>query len=398
MIATQPAGSVRITRIETALSATQLSGEFRVSHGTDLRRREHVLVRLVGDDGSEGFGEASPLTFFTGETAESARMAVECYLAPLTVGTDAAQIAALHRTWDRAYPGHNAAKCALDLAIYDLIARRAGWPVSALLGGAAQERLPLYKAIGFGSPEQVVDEGEHLWGRGIRTLKLKVGEGIALDLAKLRALRERFGDGIAIVLDGNGGYGAQEAVRLLRRAEPFDVAYVEQPVPGNDPEGLAFVRAHGGVPVMADESVHTLRDAHRLIAAGAVDLLGIKLIKTGGLWPASQIAALAEACGVTCVVISPFDTQLGVAAAAHLAATFPAPLAAQGLGTFLVASGEHERQLEVEDGALVVPTGAGFGVAPDRGLFEERRSQRSTGGEGVRNVAHGYGKGERDAI
>lgn len=365
--------STRVARIDTASVATHLPDPFRVSHGTDLRRREHVLVRVITKDGAEGFGEASPLTFFTGETAESARMAVECYLAPLTIGIDANQVAALHRAWDRAYPGHGAAKCALDLAIHDLLARRAGQSVADLLGGRAHERLPLYKAIGFGSPEHVVAECERLWELGIRAVKLKVGEGTAADLAKLRALRERFGDRVEIVLDGNGGYTPQEAVRLLRRAEPLDVVYVEQPVPGEDLEGLAFVRAHGGVPVMADESVHTLRDAHRLISAGAVDLLGIKLIKTGGLRAASQIAALAEACGVTCVVISPFDTQLGVAAAAHLAATFPQPLAAQGLGTFLVATGEEDRHLVVEDGALVVPTGTGFGVTPDPRLFEGRR-------------------------
>ena len=372
--------SVRIERIDTARLATYLPSDFRVAHGTDLRHREHVLVRVTTGDGAEGFGEASPLTFFTGETADSVQETVEQYLAPMTVGTDPHQLAALHRAWNGAFPGHGAAKCALDLAIHDVIARRAGRSVADLLGGVSNPRLPLYKAIGFGRPEQVVAEAERLSALGIHTLKLKIGEGTRLDLAKLEALRDRFGDQIAIILDGNGGYAAQEAVRFLRRAEPYDVDYIEQPVPGDDLEGLAFVRAHGGVPVMADESVHTLRDAHRLIAAGAVDLLGIKLIKTGGLRPAAQISALAEANGVSCVVISPFDTQLGVAAAAHLAATFPSPLASQGLGTFLVATDDADRQLVVEDGALLVPSGPGFGFTPDVGLFA-RKEARGNGYE-----------------
>jgi L-alanine-DL-glutamate epimerase-like enolase superfamily enzyme len=360
---------VRIRAIETAIVSTFLSGEFRVSHGADTRQRDHVLVRIIDGDGVAGFGESSPLTFFTGETAESVRHAIDAYLAPLTVAQDATQLAALHRAWDRAFPGHGAAKCALDLALHDLLARRSERPVADLLGGIANAWLPLYKAIGFGSAEYVVAEAEGLWEIGIRRFKLKVGEGTRHDLAKLSALRERFGFEAEIVLDGNGGYAPQEAVRLLRHAEPFGVTYIEQPVPGDDLEGLAFVRANGGVPVMADESLHTLRDAHRLICMGAVDLFGIKLIKTGGLWPARQIAALAEACGVACVVISPFDTQLGIAAAAHLAATFPQPLHAQGLGTFLVASGEAQRQLRVVDGMLEVPAAAGFGVAPEAALF-----------------------------
>lgn len=361
---------VRIASIETAIVATYLPGEFRVSHGADARQRDHVLVRISDADGAAGFGEASPLTFFTGETAESVRHAIGAYFAPLTIERDATQIAALHRAWDRAYPGHSAAKCALDLALHDLAARRADRPVADLLGGIANDWLPLYKAIGFGSAEYVVTEAEGLWEIGIRRFKLKIGEGTRHDLAKLNALRERFGFEAEIVLDGNGGYAPQEAVRMLRQAESFGATYIEQPVPGDDLEGLAFVRAHGGVPVMADESLHTLRDAHRLICMGAADLFGIKLIKTGGLWPARQISALAEACGVACVVISPFDTQLGIAAAAHLAATFPGPLHAQGLGTFLVASGEAERQLRVEDGQLAVPAAAGFGITPDAALFE----------------------------
>jgi L-alanine-DL-glutamate epimerase-like enolase superfamily enzyme len=359
-----------IARIATAMVSTSLPADFRIAHGTDARRRDHVLVRITATDGSEGFGESSPLTYFTGETAESTRALIDHHLAPMTVGTSVTRLGPLHRMWNQAFPGNAAAKCAIDLALHDLLGRCLGLPVVDLLGGSVTDRLPVYKAIGFGLPYAVVFEAERLWDLGIRAFKLKVGEGIDADLAKLNALRERFGSDVQIIIDGNGGYTPQNAVRLLRKADPFDIAYIEQPVPGEDIEGLTFVRAHGGVPVMADESLHTVRDAQRLLAAGAVDLLGLKLIKTGGLWPARQIAGLAEAVGVTCVVISPFDTQLGVAAAAHLAATFPQPLAGQGLGTFLVTDGEPVRHLTVENGELIMPTEAGLGITPDPALFD----------------------------
>ena len=371
----------RVARIETAMVSTSLPADFRIAHGTDPRRRDHVLVRITATDGSEGFGEASPLTHFTGETAESTRALIDHHLAPMTVGERVTRLGPLHRMWNRAFPGHAAAKCAIDLALHDLLGRRLNLPVADLLGGGESDRLPIYKAIGFGLPCAVVDEAERLWDLGIRTYKLKVGEGIDADLAKLNALRERFGSDVHIILDGNGGYAPRDAVRLLRKADPFDIAYIEQPVPGEDVEGLAFVRAQGGVPVMADESLHTVRDAQRLLAAGAVDLLGLKLIKTAGLWPARQIAALAEAGGVTCVVISPFDTQLGVAAAAHLAATFPQPLASQGLGTFLVTEGEPVRHLTVEDGELMVPAAAGLGITPDPALFDALKGGTRSGND-----------------
>ena len=382
-----PASSARIERIGTALVTTDMQRDFKVSHGVDPRYREHLLVQVTDEDGAVGFGEASPLTFFTGETAESARGAVDHYFAPLVVGTDPVQLTGLHRAWNGAYPGHGAAKCAIDSAIHDLLARRQGRPVSDLLGGRVHDRIPLYKAIGFGGPDDVVADGERLWELGIRSFKVKVGEGRARDLAKLEALRTRFGTEVEIVVDGNGGYRPHDAVRFLREAVTFDVAYVEQPVPEDDLEGLAFVRSHGGVPVMADESVHTLRDAHRLIASGAVDLIGIKLIKTGGLMPARHIADLAEACGVGCVLISPFDTELGVAAAAQLAATFPAPVAAQGLATFMVVDDQTDRTLEVENGSLVIPQGVGFGVAPDPVVFTERRHSTDRSSVGISGVS-----------
>lgn len=359
-----------IVRLDSAVTTTRLPRELRVAHGTDLILREHVIVRLMNADGVCGYGEASPLTFFTGETAETVRFAVEKYLGPLTMGREPQEISALHRLWDQTYPGYRAAKCALDTALYDLLARSVGLSVADFLGGSAARQVPMYKAIGFGSTDQVVEEGESLWDLGIHSFKLKIGDQPSKDFENLVALRERFGDGLEIILDGNGGYTAQEAVRFLRRAEPFNVAYIEQPVPGQDVEGLAFVRAHGGVPVMADESVYTLRDAYQLIRGGAVDLLGIKLIKTAGLYPARQIAALAEEFGVKCVVISPFDTELGVAANAQLASTFLPPFASQGLGTFLVAGGDKIGQLKVNSGALMVPPGPGLGVEPNPNLFE----------------------------
>jgi L-Ala-D/L-Glu epimerase len=370
----QPNGVV--AQIETVVVSTSMPRDLRVSHGVDLGRRDHVIVRVTSTSGQVGYGEASPLTFFTGETAETAKTCIDRYLAPWVIRQSPIRIDAIHRGWERSFPGHRAAKCALDVALYDLKARTLGLSVADLLGGRVAQSVPMYKAIGFGTEEQVVAEGQELWDLGLRSFKLKIGDHPDRDLRNLIALRERFGEPLEIILDGNGGYSAQEAVRFLRKAEPWGVSYVEQPVPGHDIEGMAFVRAHGGVSVMADESVYTLRDTYQLIRRGAVDLIGIKLIKTAGFHNARKIADFAYEMGVPCVVISPFDTQLGVSASVQLASTFPSSIA-HGLGTFLVATSSGAGQLEVRDGALVVPTGPGLGVEPDGNLFETGESRSS---------------------
>lgn len=371
---TQGVGGFRqesvVAHIETVIVSTTMPRNLRVSHGVDLSRRDHVIVRITNAEGQRGYGEASPLTFFTGETAETTKHYIDRYLAPLVIRQAPSRISLIHREWERAFPGNRAAKCALDVALYDLSARTLGLSVADLLGGSAVQAVPVYKAIGFGTEEQVVGEGESLWGLGIRSFKLKIGDHPDQDMRNLIALRERFGDDLEIILDANGGYSAQEAVRFLRKAEPLGVSYVEQPVPAHDIEGLAFVRAHGGIPVMADESVYTLQDVYQLIRHAAIDLIGIKLIKTAGLHNACKIAGFAQEMGVHCVVISPFDTQLGVSASAQLASTFTSSVKSHGLGTFLVSAGADRDQLEMRSGALVVPSGLGLGVEPSSDIFE----------------------------
>lgn len=364
-----------VASVEAVIITTELRQEFKISKGVDSKTREHVLVRIMDDQGHQGFGEASPLQFFTGETADSTKTAIDQYLAPLTIGQNPRGTSEMHRRWNSHFPGYRAAKCALDLALHDLVARTAKLSVADLLGGKATSRLPLYKAIGFGSAEETLKEGEHLWSLGLRSFKLKIGDSLAADIANLKVLRERFQDELEIILDGNGGYTAQQAVRLLREAWQYNVSYIEQPVPAEDIAGMAFVRAHGGVPVMADESIYTLRNAFDLIQAGAVDLFGIKLIKTAGFTTARQISALAQEFGIQCVVISPFDTAVGLAANAMLASTFPASTTSQGLGTFFADTSQSDSPFQIENGHLLLPMGSGIGIEIDSSLFDDAQSR-----------------------
>ncbi|MDQ3656841.1 MAG: hypothetical protein M3457_17420, partial [Chloroflexota bacterium] len=133
---------------------------------------------------------------------------------------------------------------------------------------------------------------------------------------------------------------------------------VEQPVAGWDRAGLAEVRRATGLPIMADESLHTVRDAVELIERGAVDLFAIKLIKTGGLAQARVIAALAAAHRIDVVVVSPYETQIGTAAGLALALAAPTATRAQELGVFY----EESRGVRIEEGFLYPSQAPGLGV------------------------------------
>lgn len=353
-----------VLRIATTVTSTTLPRPFHVAHGVDDPRREHVIVTVEARsersrEAVVGKGEASPLTFFTGETAGSVAYMIDHHLGPRLVERADLALADAIKDLEGAFPGHPAAMAGIDMALHDAMARARGRGVDALLG-VHHDRVPVYKAVGIGDVGESVADAEHLIQRGFRALKLKVGLDVRADLARLAAVREAVGDDIHICADANEGYGVADAIRFARDASKYDLAYLEQPVSRHDVAGLRAVRCHGGVPVMADESLHELRDAATLLTSGAVDLFGLKLVKTGGLFRARQVAELAEAYGVACVVISPFDSVLGATANVHFAASLPAPLLPQGLGTTVVAGGDSGPPLRFEDGHIVVPRGVGF--------------------------------------
>ncbi len=361
---------MKITRVRTAIVETEMPSALVVSHGTAERRVGHVIVGLWADDGTTGVGEASPLTFFTGETVASVRAVIDETLGPRTIGTDPRAIGALLARLDEGLPGHPAAKAAIDMALHDLVGKAANLPVSALLGGAYRDRVPINNAVGFGSIEQSVQQAkEILVTRGLRGVKIKVGAGHRHDVEKVRAIRAMAGPDAELIIDANAGYGPKEAGRLARAVEPFDIAHFEQPVGVDDLEGMAYVRANTTIPIMADESVRSPEDALRLVRMQAADVFAIKFVKMGGLARAREIRAIAEAAGVACTPISPFETAVGVAANLHFAASTRRCPYCNGLGTVLVFTGDTLGRIVCEDGYMHLPDGPGLGVPFPGHLF-----------------------------
>lgn len=348
-------GSVRIVWEPTSARLT-------TSYGEAPAERPHVIVELRTDDGTVGWGEASPLEQFTGETVDSIKVMLEIRLLPLVVGQDPFAIAAIHARLD-SLPHNPSARSALDMACHDLMGRLSGRPVHDFLGGACRDTVVVDRPIGILPTDEAVREAEAYVERGYRTLKLKIGVDRRRDAERALAIRRAVGPEVRIRVDGNQGYTVPDAIRALRAMEAADLDYVEQPVPAWDHAGLAEVRRATGLPVMADEAVHTLRDALSLIEHRAADVFALKLIKTGGLYRARQIAALAEAAGIAIVVISTFDTHLGAAAGVHLALSIPnAARHAQELSIFTEQPGRPGCDLVAERDLIRRPTAPGLGV------------------------------------
>lgn len=313
-----------IQSIETFDVAVPLTKPFKTALRT-VTTAYSVYVKVTTDDGYIGYGEAPPTHVITGESLASIRYAINEIIAPRLIGLPVLDSEQIFQKLNTALIGNTSAKAAVDMAIYDLLARKSGIPLYQYLGGY-RDTLETDFTVSVNDPVEMADDAERYVSEGFQILKIKVGIGdIQEDIARIRSIRERVGNKPKLRLDANQAWNAKEAVHAIGAMEDAGLAieFVEQPVPAHDIEGLRYVTAHTHTPIMADESVFSIYDAKRVLDMRAADLINIKLMKSGGIYNANKINTLAEASGVACMVGSMIETKIGITAAAHFAASHP---------------------------------------------------------------------------
>jgi L-alanine-DL-glutamate epimerase-like enolase superfamily enzyme len=279
-----------------------------------------VVAKIETDDGLAGYGEGAGIGFVTGETAATVVGAIEAFT-PLLVGQSPYAIDHLHRAMDRLMVRNGSAKAAVDLALYDLMAKAAGLPLYRFLGGV-ENTVETDMTIGIQTPAAMAARAADLVAAGFRHLKIKAGDDADLDRAAITAIRAAVPDA-RLKVDANQGWTARQALAMLEHYAGAGVESVEQPLPFWDLDGMADLRARSPIAIMADESCFTPQDASAIVRRQAADQINIKLMKCGGLYRALQIDAIAEAAGIPTMVGCMLESRLGIAAGAHFAAARP---------------------------------------------------------------------------
>jgi L-alanine-DL-glutamate epimerase-like enolase superfamily enzyme len=278
----------------------------------------NVLVEIHLVDGTRGLGEAAPFPAVTGETQASTIAALK-QLRPLLVHEDVRRWRGLAQAMREAAPQAAAARCALEMALLDALTRQAKLPLWAFFGGAGTE-LETDMTITAGSIEHAAQSARAIQTRGIRTIKVKIGGAPEQDVERIAAVHAA-APNAPLILDGNCGYDADGALRLLDQlqARSLPVVLFEQPVARHDIAGLARVTREGGLPVAADESVTTAQDALHIAQERAATHINIKLMKAGVV-EALAIAQIAKAAGIGLMIGGMVETLLAMNMSAHFAA------------------------------------------------------------------------------
>ncbi len=353
------AGHYRIP-LPTALSDS--------THGT-ITSFDLITVRLSTGDGVEGMG----YTYTVGTGGAAVRAVIERDLPPLVIGAEADRIESLwKRMWWRAHYGGRGglvslAISAVDIALWDLNARRAGVPLWRHLGGH-DPRVPCYAGgIDLDFPlDALLEQTDENLGRGFRAIKMKVGRPrLAEDAERVRAMRRHLGPDVPLMVDANMRWSADEAIRAARAFADSDVYWLEEPTIPDDVAGHVRIVREGGLPVATGENLHTLYEFTQMIAAGGVTFPEPDVTNCGGVTVFMKVAHLAEAFNLPVTSHGAHDLTV------HLLAAVPnrSYLEAHGFGLdrFLV------HPFRLEEGMAVAPERPGHGVELDWAGLEPLR-------------------------
>ena len=319
----------------------------------------HVLM-LTDDAGVRGHGYVHAIPAITTHGA-GAQAALEL-LTPMLVGRRADDLAAIVEEVDATLAFHPSVKAAIDMALHDLLARRLGVPVHVLLGGRLQDHIAQSRIVPIKEPAMMAAKAAELAEAGYRQLKLKLSGDTGLDLARIAAVRDATGPGVALTLDPNQSYSAKQMIGAFARFERHDIALIEQPVPAADWAGLALLTRTLPVSIEADESAQTVHDVFRLVAERACDVVNLKVTKLGGLRRFLQAVRICEAGNVGCRVGAAFGPALLQATSLHAASTIRSLPFACELAEHLHLLDDPFTKLAVHAGAIDVPRTPGCGV------------------------------------
>ena len=338
----------------------------------------YVIIKLHTDLDVVGYGEACPCYEFTGETIGTVMSILKERIFPSIRGEDAFNVEAITSKVDEAAVGNVSAKGAVDMAVHDVMGKVLNQPVYNLLGGCIRDKALYMGGASITTIEETVETCVKDVSKGIRELKIKVGEDPTRDAEKIRRVREAVGPDVQIRVDANQGWRTpHRAIKAIKLMERCELQLVEQPIFAWNLRGLSHIRRIVDVPIMLDESVHTSKDAAKAIEAEACDIINVKLMKSGGIYEALKINAIAEASGVDCFMGGMGETSIGQAAALHVIASrgnikyadVELPADEWGLEED-IASGLEQTKV---DNALYmrIPSGSGLGVQVNEEIMKK---------------------------
>jgi L-alanine-DL-glutamate epimerase-like enolase superfamily enzyme len=360
---------MRITSIEAyTYELGYRYGTYVMSGGRVVKTLTSTVVRIVTDEGIDGWAETCPLgsTYLPAHSRGAIPAMHE--LAPALIGADPTNLGDVNRRMREALMGHNYAKSPLDVACWDIYGKAVGRPVVDLIGGRLADDIPLYKAVPLGDAESMVAFTLEQRSHGIHHFQLKVGNDPRADARASLAVVEATNDDDLILADANGGWRRQDAVVAARIMNGAERLYLEQPCPTL--AECLLVRRNTTLPFVLDEVITDVAALVEAAQAGGMEAINLKLNRVGGLTNARLMRDVAVELGIRLTIEDSWGGDLTSAAVSHLGASTP-PHALFAVSFMNDWTDNHVAgyQPRSMDGRGSAPTAAGLGVTVDAAVL-----------------------------
>ena len=338
---------------------------------TQVFALDTTILKLVTDTGLIGFGETCPIgPVYAPMHALGARAAL-FELAPHLLGQNPLLIDKLRRHLDTCLNGHNYAKAAIDIALWDLAGKHYNARVCDLLGGAARERVPSYYATGVDDPRKTAETVKEKVAEGYPRIQVKLGgRSLEEDIETIRLVAEVLKPGIRLAIDGNRGWTSRDVIFISQQCA--DIKFVlEQPC--NTLDEILAVRSILRHPVYLDENTEDVHAVLRAIQTGVCDGFGLKVTRLGGL---SNMRTVRDLCQIRSLPHTCDDSWGGdiiAAACLHIGATVD-PKLSEGVWLaepYIEGNYDAKNSIKIKNGWIDLPTGMGLGIEPNEGIFGE---------------------------
>ena len=353
---------MKITRIEAWPVTLRLAESYAIAYET-IDETTNIFIRIETSNGIDGYGCAAPSEPVTGETAEGLLQAIDAIVVPSIKGSDPLRAA---RLLERVIPhlkGQPSILAAVDMALFDILGKASNLPLWKILGGF-RDRMKTSVTIGIMPRKETLDRALHWKTQGFKCLKLKGGINADSDISRVLGVREAVGSDMELRFDANQGFTVKDSLKFVKETRKAHLELIEQPTPKGQPDLLGRVTRVAPIPIMADESLMTLRDAFRIARGGLADMVNVKLMKVGGIWEASQIDAVARSARLEVMVGCMDESALAIAAGLHFALARPNVVYADLDGHLGLLDDPSNGAVILRNGTLFPTNRPGLGFEP----------------------------------
>ncbi len=298
-----------------------LTESYDIAYET-ITEATNIFLRIQTNDRQTGWGCAAPDLEVTGETPAQVIAKFREKVEPFLYGKNPFLIARHIQELRKLCPDSPSLLAMVDIALHDLLAKRANLPLYQLLGGF-RDSIPTSITIGILPVDTTLEKALQYSRQGFFIFKIKGGINVDIDVERMVKLRELLGRNIRLRFDANQGYSIDETIRFVEETRKCNIEIVEQPTPRYEFESMGVVSEKSHLPIMADESLLTLKDVFKIASNGWADMINIKLMKVGGILSAMHINSVAKSAGMEAMVGCMDESALGIAAGLHFALSRP---------------------------------------------------------------------------